>query len=221
MNEWMSLNGTSLNLRCLRHVCYSHRIVMLHYDPLDQHNSTGVFWVFVVLGHHHLLHHLITSHVRNVKSVLLRAYLRSAASFQFYRRVQPSNRPKKSVPIGYLHPVISRMYGWNGAALPCVTWSQCAEQRRRAVRLRNSEQLFLSQLHMMLWIHPRRRTLVSADLDSGRRSGFSLGEWQRCVTLFTLSDDVFPFSEDVTKAQTNRSRWGGWWYFTIITGYYK
>lgn len=105
---------------------------MLHYDPLDQHNLTGVFWVFVALGHHHLLHHLITSHVRNVKSVLLRAYLRSAASFQLYRRVQPSNRPKKSVPIGYLHPVISRLYGWDGAALPCVLRDRSAQNSAAA-----------------------------------------------------------------------------------------
>lgn len=85
---------------------------MLHYDPLDQHNSAGVFRVFLA----HLLHHLITSHVRNVKSVLLRAYLRSAASFQLYRWVQPSNRTKESVLIGYFHAVSSRL--WTDEMVP-------------------------------------------------------------------------------------------------------
>lgn len=71
-------------------VCYSYRIVMLHYDPLDQHNLAGVFLVFLPFLHHLLHRYVITSHVSYIDSILLSAYLRSATSFQLYQRVQPS-----------------------------------------------------------------------------------------------------------------------------------
>lgn len=151
MNEWM-------NLTCLRHTCNSYRIVVLHYDPLDQHNLAGVFRVFLTLGHHHLHHHFITSHVSDVNPVLLRAYLRAAASFQRYRRVQPCNRPQKKHELRSVVQVTSSnkqtvpMKWCRSCQIP-VTWLQRAQQRSRAARACNCEQLFLNQLRVTLRLY--------------------------------------------------------------------
>lgn len=77
----MSVNGTlDLTFNTVTHaLVMSYRVVMPHYDPLDQHDLVGVFWIFLPLGH---LHHLITSHPSYIKSILLGAYLRTTASFQ-------------------------------------------------------------------------------------------------------------------------------------------
>lgn len=82
----LNLNGV-LNLSYAArscHVCYSYRIVMLHYDPLDQHNLAGVFLVYLPLLHHLLHRYVITSHVSYIESILLSAYRRSTTSFQLY-----------------------------------------------------------------------------------------------------------------------------------------
>ncbi len=198
MNEWMCLNGTSLNLRCLRHVCYSHRIVMLHYDPLDQHNLTGVFWVFVALGHHHLLHHLITSRVRNVNSVLLRAYLRSATSFQLYHRVQPSNRPRKISS--------DRLFASSNKQTVRMEWYRYVIAVRRTAPLRGQTEKQRAAVP-----EPASRDAVdsSAAEDAGLGwSGLRLtvrfltGRVTEVRHAFYLIGLCFPFSEDVTKAQT-------------------
>ncbi len=65
--------------------------------------------------------------------------IRPAACISALRRLLPAlpsstavQPAKKSVPIGYLHPVISRLYGWDGAALPCVLRDRSAQNSAAA-----------------------------------------------------------------------------------------
>lgn len=129
-------------------------------------------------------HHISRERCKSRPAACISARRRLLPALPTSSAVQPATKKTSSDRLFKSHPVINRPCRWNGAVLVESPLRDCSVHNSDPAR---RERVTASSCS---WTSSAWRCgsmmMVSADLDSGWWSGFSLGEWQSCVTLFYL-----------------------------------